>query len=44
MSTYDLIMQEGMEKGMKKGMEKAIVNGFKKGLSIDVLSSKQLDI
>lgn len=35
MSTYDLILQEGME----KGMEKMIINGYQKGFTLDMLSS-----
>ena len=51
MSTYDLILKEGIAEGIEKGIEKGIakgiekekintiVKGYKKGLSLEILSS-----
>ncbi len=43
MSTYDMILdeglQKGLQKGLKEGLQKVVVNGYQKGLSIELLAS-----
>ncbi len=39
MSTYDMILDEGLQKGLKEGLQKVVVNGYQKGLSIELLAS-----
>lgn len=39
MSTYDLILKEGIAEGIEKEKINTIVKGYKKGLSLEILSS-----
>ncbi len=43
MTAYDTWIKQGIEKGMEKGLLKGkievIINGWKNGLSIDILSN-----
>ena len=39
MSTYDLILNEGIEKGIVKEKINTIIKGYQNGLSLEILSS-----
>ncbi len=39
MTAYDTWIKQGMEKGVEKGKSEVILNGWKNGLSIDLLSN-----